>query len=679
MHIEGAQKVVFYVLIFASLGYMAWQVFDMARQWRKGKPISWKPNYFEGVWKFVLGQKKVQGSRKKSGAPMHMMIFYGFLALFVATTLLAISDYGFIVGIPHFHEGGYYLAYEMTFDIFGVVFMVGLAWAFLRRYAYFKKFGDVAPDPRRSEKEERSRNPLTQTAQDQWALVLLFCLGITGFSVEAARMANNPQSWDWSAPVGFALAKLMGDLPDIGYVGIWWVHSVLVAVFFAVLPKMRLRHIVMATMTAAGRPEQPMGELKPISMEEVEATGKIGVSEAPDYSRWHLMSLDACMSCGRCTEVCPAYNVGKVLNPKQVVADIHKALVMGDGVPARVSEEALWQCTTCNACVEACPVLIRHVDMIVDARRGLVAEGKLSGTGAVMLRQVGSTGHAWGAQSSNREDWMKGLDVPLARDGGDFEYLFWVGCAGATDPAAVKTTKAVAELLKKAGVSFACLGKEEACTGDPARRAGDEFLYQEKAAQNISIFEKYGVKKVVTACPHCFNTLLNEYGQFGPKMEVFHHTQLLQQLIAEERLKPAKVEQGEVTYHDPCYLARINNESDAPRAMVGEETHYNSDKAALVHALESPPDEGKVLAEPEHAARKTLCCGAGGARMWMEEEPNQRPGVRRANELLKTGAKTVAVSCPFCRIMLDASIKQATEEPINLVDMAELMQESNRA
>lgn len=678
MHMpEWWQKAIFYVLTFASLGYMAWQIIGQARYWRRGKPITWKPAYLSQLWQYAIGQRKVQGSRPRSGAPMHMMIFYGFLALFTATTLLAIATYGPIIGIPNFHKGNYYLAYEMTFDLLGLLFVVGVTWALVRRWSWDRRMGRTVPDPETG-KLTRGRNPLTSEPKDYWTLGLLLLLGVTGYVLEAARMANDPKPWDWSAPVGNALAGLMGPISNGVYVGIWWFHMVWVWLFFAFLPQMRIKHIITGSMAVAGAPDRPMGELVPVSMEEVEETGKIGVSEAADFSRWHLLSLDACMSCGRCTEVCPAYGVGKILNPKQVVQDIHRTLRTGDNVPATVSEEALWACTTCHACVEACPVLIRHVDLIVDSRRNLVAEGKLSGTGAVMLRQVGSTSNAWGQPAASREEWMAGLDVPLARNGQAFEYLFWVGCAGATDPGAIQTTKAVAELLTKAGVSFACLGQEELCTGDPARRIGDEFTFQDLAARNQHVFDKYGVTKVVTACPHCFNSLKNEYEQFGRRLEVFHHTQLLKDLVAEGRLQAAEPEPGSTTYHDPCYLARVNDESDAPRRLVGQETHWNGAEPALIHALSKEPDGPDVFAEPEHKGRKTLCCGAGGARMWMEEEPNQRPGNRRAEELLATGAKQVAVSCPFCRIMLDASLKQVTKDEIKLVDLAEMLRDANR-
>lgn len=647
MHISDPEKVLFYVLIFASIAIMFLQIWQRSKLWRQGKPIDWKPIGIRGFIEYVLAQRKVRAGRRKSGAPMHMMIFYGFVALFVATTILAINTYGPI----KFHRGTFYLWYELIFDTFGLVFVIGVGWALFRR---------AGPRPKN----------LTTGSSDWWALALLMTLGITGFILEAGRIANDPKPWDHWSWVGYGLAQIMGSASPALYKGIWWFHMVWVAVFFAVLPRMRIRHIVMAIASTYGHdPSQPWGRLKPISIEEVEQTGQIGVAQAKDYSRWHLMSLDACMECGRCTDACPANRAGKILNPKRVVQDIRRAMEGGLGVVETVGEEALWACTTCNACVEACPVVIRHVDLIVDARRNLVAEGKFSGTGAVMLRQLGSTGHAWGQPANSREEWMQGLDIPLCRNGVEFEYLLWVGCAGATDPGAVRTTKAFASLLKKAGVSFACLGQEELCTGDPARRVGDEFLFQEKAMTLAEVFKAYGVRKVLTPCPHCFNTLKNEYSQFEIELEVWHHTQFLQKLISEGKIKGAKLIPGSTALHDPCYLARVNNESDAPRAALGERTNLNSSIYPTSGMSNQP--------EPANFGRKTLCCGAGGGRMFMEEPPEQRPGNRRAQELLATGAEQVAVACPFCRIMLDASIKQVGDREVALVDVAELVEAAN--
>ena len=683
LFLSGPEKILFYVLAFASLAFAGWQIWQRSRLWMSGKPVPWSEatkgipsqkeiaRWLTNIGTYVVGQRKVRSSRQKSGAPMHLLLFYGFLTLLVGTTLLAINTYSPV----KFHYGIYYVIYEQALDWMGLVFLTGVGWAFFRRLRMSQsELGEArlkSEDPAQQEKQRQDgrRRPMSHSLNDYLTLGLLFTVGLTGFLLEAARIAAHPQSFDsYTSPIGYALAALFGNLGPVGYRLVWWFHMVWIYVFFAVFPRMRLRHIVMAVASTAGKPNQPMGELLPISLEEVEQTGQIGVTLAKDYSRWHLMSLDACMECGRCTEVCPAWNVGKVLNPKQVVQDVRGSMESGSNVPLAISEESLWACTTCNACVEACPVLIRHVDLIVDARRNLVAEGKLSGTAAVMLRQTGSTGNAWGAPASNREDWMKGLDVPLARESEEFEYLFWVGCAGATDPGATKTTKAVSELLTKAGVSYACLGKEETCTGDAARRVGDECLFQEKAQQNIATFQKYNVKKIVTPCPHCMNTIKNEYSQFGGEFEVVHHTQLLSDLVAQGKLKSAVSEPGEVTYHDPCYLARVNNEADAPRALLGVESHYNGDPLPV-------PADG--LTEPEHFGQKTLCCGAGGGRMWMDEAPDQRPAQRRVKELLDTGAKQIAVGCPFCRIMLDASVKQVTQDEIKLVDLAEMLKAAN--
>ena len=667
------EKLLFYALTFAVLAFAGWQIYNRMRIWQQGKPIGWRTlrsgreywlptkdavrTYASNIGTYVLAQKKVRSSRKTSGAPMHLMIFYGFFALFIATTLLGINTYSPI----KFHRGNYYLVYEAVFDAMGLVFMAGIVWAFFRRWLSLRtELRRAAIEHTEEQKrffEKRRRWPMSHENVDFAILGLLFLIGLTGYLVEGMRIAVNPQSWDGISWVGMFVGQIIGPHPDaeLPYKAIWWFHALCVLGFFAVIPQLRIRHIVMAILTAADRPDEPMGRLKPISIEEVEATEQIGVKLAKDYSRWHLMSLDACMECGRCTEVCPAWNVGKILNPKQVVQDIRGAMTDGTNVAEAVSEEALWACTTCNACVEACPVLIRHVDLIVDVRRNLVSEGALSGSAATMLRQTASTSSAWGQSGSTREDWMKGLDIPLCRDGVEFEFLLWVGCAGATDPGAIKTTKATADLLRKAGIKFACLGKEEACTGDPARRIGEEFLFQDKAAQNVSVFEKYGVKKVVTACPHCFNSLKNEYGDFGATLEVFHHTQLLSSLVTKGQLLAAKPSRGDVVIHDPCYLGRVNDESAAPRSLISD---------------------GQV--EPEFHSAKTRCCGAGGGRMWMEETPEQRPSNARAEQLVATGATTVAVGCPFCRIMLGDSLKQIRpNDEIRLLDLAELLQEAN--
>lgn len=655
MHIPEWEQHLFYILVYLSLAVAGIQLLSRARLWMQGKPIDWKPDFFGNIWRYAIGQKKVQGSRHKSGAPMHLLIFYGFLTLFIGTTILAINTYS-----PwKFYYGLFYLIYKITLDTMGIIFMIGVSWAILRRFFYKPK-------------------AMSHSWTDLGVLVLLLILGATGYLLEGARISNHPEPFNWCSPIGQVASSILGNITNSQYRFIWWFHAFWVFLFFMTLPQMRIRHIVLAIFSTGGSQNLAFGELKPLSLAEVEETGQIGVEKAKEYSKWHLMSLDACMECGRCTEVCPANGTGKVLNPKQVVLDLRGAMSTGQTVAQSVSEEALWACTTCNACVEACPVLIRHVDMIVDARRNLVAEGKLSGSAATMLRQSASTGNPWNVPSLSREEWMKGLEVPLAREKKEFEVLFWVGCAGATDPGAINTTKSVAYLLKKAGVDYACLGVEEQCTGDPARRIGDEFLFQEQAKGNIRSLDQYNIKKIVTPCPHCFNTFKNEYHQLEGHYEVYHHTQFLSELIRQGKLKSAHPEVGKVTYHDPCYLARINHESNAPRALLGERVEYDGEEADLVKWMTHSAPENKCVVEPTHFGKKTLCCGAGGGRMWMEESSAQRPAGKRIQELLATGATTIATGCPFCKIMLDTSLSENADRKVELLDVAQILEEANR-
>ncbi len=320
-----------------------------------------------------------------------------------------------------------------------------------------------------------------------------------------------------------------------------------------------------------------------------------------------------------------------------------------------ISDESLWACTNCHACVRECPVLIRHVDILDGIRRYRVAEGRLSGTAATMLRQLASRENPWGLPASQRLDWAQGLGIPAAAAEDGREVLLWVGCAGAFEPRGQKSMRALAQLLQQAGVKFTVLGPKERCCGDPARRTGDEFLFQQLAEGNVSTLGDIGAKQIVTLCPHCFHTMKNEYPQMGGEYEVFHHTQFLARLVAEGRLQLPQGFDASVTYHDPCFLARVNGVTEAPRRL-------------LSGALSIP------LKEVARRESRTFCCGAGGGRMWMEEPPNQRPGVNRAQELLATGAQTVAVGCPFCKVMVGDSIAQvAGENAPPVMDISEIM------
>ncbi len=636
-------QMVFFALILASFGILAWQVNQRRLRWlkgaRPGTERSWRV-WAERLAVYALAQKRVH--KKSLGAVLHLLLFSGFLVLTIGTTLLAIAHDG-----PYdFHRGWYYLFYELTMDVFGVAFILGCLLAMFRR-AFAK--------PR----------SLGHSWSDWWLLSLLLSLGITGFAVEALRLhytqVQAPLA-HWST-VGWLIDRtLLAGVPVATaqsiHLGVWWLHAILVALLFATLPVNRFLHILTGPLNIAVRPEKPMGALVPLTMEEVELTGRTGVHDLDNFTQQQLLSLDACMECGRCEDACPAWASGKPLSPKHVVTDLRGFMTAGGGdVHTVIADETLWSCTMCHACVQECPVLIGHVDLISDMRRDLVGEGKLSGPPAKTLQQVANQGNPYGRPNSDRLAWAEGLDVPTAESNPDFEYLLWVGCAASFDPRAQKIARATVQLLRKANVNFAVLGKEETCTGDPARRIGDEFLFQERATTNVETLNRRQVRKVVTPCPHCHNTLQNEYPQFGGSYEVQHHSTLLAELIGDGRLTSGNASGEPITLHDPCYLARVNGITEAPRAV-----------------LNAPNDEG--FREMPRCGKKTFCCGAGGGRMWFEEAPEQRVSKIRAAEAVATGAQTLATGCPFClNMMTDGMAGTAGGENVNVLDIAEILLE----
>jgi Fe-S oxidoreductase/nitrate reductase gamma subunit len=634
-------RVVFFGMMAVSIGWPVWQVWVRARLWRKGQSGG-----FEHSWRvriqrliiYALAQKRVH--RKSLGALLHLLLFSGFVILTIGTTLLAIAYDG-----PYdFHHGWYYLIYELTMDVFGVAFIIGCLLAMYRRA--FKR-----------------KPSLGHNNSDWWLLGLLLSLGVTGFAVEALRIHyTHVQPWlaHWST-VGWLIDTTLLRGLDIGtartlHLAAWWLHAILVAAFFFSIPVTRFLHVITGPANIAGRPERPMGALVRLKIEEVEKTGRTGVRALDQFTSQQLLSLDACMECGRCEDACPATASNKPLSPKAVVIDLRGLMSRGGGdVHTTIRDETLWACTMCQACVEECPVLIGHVDLISDMRRDLIGEGKLSGPPAKALQQVSNQSNPYGRPNSERLAWAEGLDVPTVELNPGFEYLLWVGCAASFDPRAQKVARATAQLLKEAKVNFAVLGAKESCTGDPARRIGDEFLYQQLAQTNVETLTRHKAKKIVTPCPHCYNTLKNEYPQFGGHYQVQHHSQLLAELIGEARLSNGTSTGEPVTLHDPCYLARVNGEVDATRTVIGAAT------------------DAQFREMPRHG-KKTFCCGAGGGRMWFDESPAQRVSCLRAQEALATGARTLATACPFClNMMTDGMAGTQGGEKAKVLDIAELL------
>ncbi len=631
----------FFAMMAASIGVLGWQIWNHFRQWRRGEKGGFERNprvWLQRLTVYALAQKRVH--KKSLGALLHGLLFSGFVVLTIGTTLLGIAHDG-----PYdFHHGWYYLFYELTMDVFGVAFIIGCLLAMYRRGF--------------------ARKPsLGHNWRDWFLLGILLSLGITGFAVEALRMHYTqvtPWVAHWST-VGWLIDRtfLQGISVPVAqtmHLATWWLHTILVAGFFATIPVDRFLHVITGPLNIAARPERPMGALVPLTMEQVEETGRTGVHELIHFKQQQLLSLDACMECGRCEEACPAFATGKPLSPKKVVTDLRGLMSLGGGdVHTVIADETLWSCTMCQACVQECPVLIGHVDLISDMRRDLVGEGKLAGPPAKTLQQIGNQANPYGRPNSERLAWAEGLDVPTVASNPDFEYLLWVGCAASFDPRAQKVARATVQLLKDAKVNFAVLGKEETCTGDPARRIGDEFLFQERAQTNVETLSRHKVKKIVTPCPHCHNTLKNEYSQFGGQYDVQHHSSLLAELIRDGRLQAGAAGDEPITLHDPCYLARVSGVTDAPRAVLGA------------------PNDSNYREMPRHG-KKTFCCGAGGGRMWFEEPPEQRVSNLRAAEAIATGAKTLATGCPFClNMMTDGMASAAGGEAVKVLDIAEVL------
>jgi Fe-S oxidoreductase/nitrate reductase gamma subunit len=634
-------RVVFFIIMAASIAVLVWQVAARAWLWRQGRRGGFERDWgvcVRRLLEYAVAQKRVH--RKSLGALLHLLLFSGFVVLTIGTILLGIAD----DGPYHFHHGLYYLIYELTMDVFGVAFIVGCLLAMYRR-AF------------------RRKRSLGHNRSDWWLLGLLLSLGITGFAVEALRMHYTqvqPDVAQWSTVGWFINLTLLRGVDvhnaQTMHLGVWWLHAILVAAFFVTIPVNRFLHVITGPLNIALRPERPMGTLVPLNIEEVEQTGRTGVHAISDFNRQQLLSLDSCMECGRCEDACPATASGKPLSPKAVVIDLRNLMSSdGEDVHRTIRDETLWACTMCQACVQECPVLIGHVDLISDMRRDLIGEGKLSGPPAKALQQIGSQSNPYGRSNSERMAWAEGLEVPTVESNPGFEYLFWVGCAASFDPRAQKIARATVQLLRKAGVNFAVLGKEETCTGDPARRIGDEFLFQERARTNIETLNRRKVRKIVTPCPHCYNTLKNEYPQFGGQYEVQHHSASLAQLIEAGRLSNGASNGDPITLHDPCYLARVNGEIAATRAVI--------DATNDAQYREMP-----------RCGKKTFCCGAGGGRMWFEEAPSQRVSVLRSQEAVATGARTLATACPFClNMMSDGMAGSEGGENVKVLDIAELL------
>ena len=661
-NINDLSRGVFYLLAAVAALVFCWGVWRRVRLWRRGRKSASAVPWRVMTRRFltdVLWQPIVRRGRLGAGRA-HALLFGGFCALLVGTILIGVEHYGAAAagrtpGQPLFHSGLYYAVYEFTLDTCGLLMLVGCGWFAWRRW--------------------RGHSTIDRHWTDVYVLASLMLLGVTGYLVEGLRIIHEQTRQPGVSYVGLGVARGMQSL-GIGvslarqiHFQLWWLHAVLALGWIAAFPYTRLLHVLVGSFQLVTRDHQP-GALTPISLEEVEEHGYVGAGRLSDLTWRQLLELDACIACGRCQDACPAHQAGQPLSPRDVVQSLRDQLnhwQPSAEPPAdlrndddRTSGAALWSCTTCGACAQVCPLGVDPLGLITPLRRYQVGEGQLRGGPANALQKMQRSGNPWGLPIADRMDWATGLEVPTAAERPDFEVLYWVGCAAAYDRSARNVARAVVQLLTAANVSFAVLGPEERCTGESARRMGEEFLFQELAAQNQAVLQRHGVRKIVTHCPHCLNSLRKDYPQFGPSYEVIHHTQFLLELVDQGKLPNPRGRTGGVTYHDPCYLSRANGISSAPRQLL-EGTGRDDPQDRLVEL-------------PRHGAN-TACCGAGGGRMWMDDNPGQRIGSGRIDEIIDSGSQTVAVACPFCRVMVGDGLADR-QVGIEVRDVAEILLDS---
>lgn len=597
----------------------------------------------------VLGQKKLL-QRLVPGL-IHAAIFWGFLVLFPTIVIAMIGAVSRDATLPWLGHQGWF---ALMVDVFAVLVLVGVIGAVAIRKI-----------------QRPARFEGSHLGEADLILALIAGIVTTLLLWHASRIALGLNEWpeSWS-PVSNALSGLFGDdgVTKVLERVFVWAHVLIILSFLAYLPHSKHLHIATAAFNVYFTRTRARGRLEPLRFDVPEEEMRFGAGTVPDLTWKQTLDTFSCTECGRCQDVCPAWATGKELSPKLLIMALRDQvfeegprLVRGeDGfepsplVPNAVTDNVVWDCVTCGACVHECPVSIEHVDHIIDLRRHLVMmESSFPTESEQMLRDVERASNPWGKPQTERADWAAELGVRVLEPGEPApEVLYWVGCAASFDERARTAAKSTAKLLQAAGVDFAILGPRESCTGDPARRMGNEYVFQAHAEQNVGTLNEAGVTKIVASCPHCFNTLGNEYPDFGGNYEVVHHTELLADLVREGRLE-AKGDAGTITYHDSCYLARHNDVRADPRE--------------LVEAVGTP-------IEMERREERTFCCGAGGAHMWMEE----RGGLineERAREAAETGAETLAVACPFCTVMLDDGVKSRGDE-LRVVDVSTLLAES---
>ena len=661
---------------------IAWAIYQRSRIWRLGTANPdvgpWVPRLRAGLRSIMVDSVAHRRFVRREHFPglMHFLIFWGMLILFVATTIDAIEFNAEKLFDWHLASRDIKVERELVWDVGGLMLIAGIGMAAYRRY--------VMKPPR-----------LNTLLENGVLLALLLAMALSGFLLQSLRIGAtelepaselyNPGWARWSF-ASWGIAEAIRGVGvtvyamEVSHFVLWWSHAALMSVTF-VYAAWRfgpLMHIFVAPLNLVLRSSvtRPKGALRP--MGDLETLESFGASEITQLSTKQLLDYDACTNCGRCQDQCPAWRSGKPLSPRKLIQDAKAYMVEraplllsvaeGEQPPAPerslvhdfVTPEALWSCTTCGACEQACPAFVEHIDTIVEMRRFLtMEEANVPETAMDAMTSMEQRGHPWRGTQATRTDWMEGTGAVTMAEDPEHEVLLWVGCTSALNGRNQSTARAMASVLKVAGVRYRVLGGEETCTGDPARRMGNEYLFQVLAEQNIETLKSYDVKKVLTLCPHCFNTMKNEYPQLGGHFEVQHYTDFVADLIRDGRIKPVGSVYTTIAYHDSCYLGRHNDIYDAPREIA-----------------KAIPGLTLVEMGEGQSRERSFCCGAGGGRMWMEEE-GTRVNHIRTDQFIETGATAVGVSCPFCLQMMEEGIgAKGVGDDKSAKDILEVLAES---
>lgn len=658
------KPIIMAILIIAAFGFFFYNLYNLYKLLRLGK----FENRFDRIGErirlvlvYVFGQRRLVKNYTFAGIE-HFMIFWGFVIITIGTTEILIGGI-----IPGFRliPGSAHNVYEFILDIVQTLVVIAIVMGIINRTTIAKR---------------REVNGLDAVV----ILGLIFGLMVTALGAMATSVAMGEAEAKW-VPVSSTISSVFfSGMSTSGleysHEFFWWFHVLIVLGFLNYLPYSKHSHVFTAIPNVFFQNLSPRGALKPIDFENVpDDVDHFGAGNIQDFTWKDILDAYTCTECGRCTDNCPAWHTEKPLSPREIVVKLRhyassegKELLNGGSAngkkpdtipgPEWVTEDELWACTSCNACVEQCPLFIDQMGKIMEMRRFLTLEGRLTGTAVKTLQKLQTQGNPWGFSEGDRAKWVSGYEGVNVigengvEDASAFDYIYWMGCYGGYDPRGQKIAQSVVSLLTQAGVNFAVLGPMESCTGDPARRLGEEALYQMLATQNIETLNGLKVKKVIANCPHCFNTLKNEYPQFGGNYDVINHTQLLNDLVKEGRLKPTKeINQG-VAYHDPCYLGRYNRVFDEPREL-----------------LQSIP--GLRLIELDRKRERSFCCGAGGGKIWMEEEA-PRVNWNRFEEVESKNPDTLAVACYFCDTMFEDASKHAGNDKMEIKDISVILRES---